>query len=201
MSTTQQAPIVPPELTPEHVTEATLIAALEHAADLLSSGMTYSPADSARCQAIEALVARAKQKFQSVIQVVGSHELLITGLVHARDSLAENNRTLRLDNEELLLEVNRQRQRVWLMEAGSMAGVSIAENDGWTRVEDGLPDDEVAVWAWHEHYEDIAMGFIAHRNGQLWLDEDGDEITVSFWRHLPAPPTSRGDGRASRSAS
>jgi len=59
-------------------------------------------------------------------------------------------------------------------------------DDGWIKVEERLPDDEISVMAFDSSKGSI---FIAHRFYNEWfLCEDGAFIQVTHWRELPPPP-------------
>lgn len=72
----------------------------------------------------------------------------------------------------------------------------VEEKDGWVRVEDGLPDDNIEVLVYSSvEYDYPHMGidhlYTALDKNRRWdwcNDADTDKPTVTHWQPLPPPP-------------
>ncbi len=61
-------------------------------------------------------------------------------------------------------------------------------NDGWTKVADGVPDSDETVLIHHAQNDDpVWMGYLDTESG-VWRDVHGACVPVSHWRRLPEPP-------------
>lgn len=87
-------------------------------------------------------------------------------------------------------EASRQYGR-WLRMVALRRLYDMGELDKWTRVSaTDLPDDEVTVLAYNCHRKDSCAPFLAYLYGPAWYDDRlSSVVTVTHWRHLPAPPT------------